>query len=78
MSMRIEKSKVTAIDVTYRTGKSRITVSDWLSVANQLQEACDAGMPTDTTVVIRDSRSGDGLLIGHTISAIHTIREPVS
>lgn len=78
MSVEVEKSEVTVIQMRHQVGSSRISVDTWLYVADQLRKAVAAGMPPKTTVEIRDSRAADGLLIGRTISATHTIREPVS
>lgn len=75
MSVKIETSKVTTIEVRHQVGGSHITVFALLYVADQLREAVAAGMPPKTTVEIRDSRSTDGLLISRTISATHTMRE---
>ena len=70
MSVEIKRTNNTVIRAETRATGNRITVSHFMWFAEELQRAIDAGMPTNTEVVIRNESGVNGVSIhAHTVLA---------
>ena len=68
MSLEIKRTNNTVIRVETRAAGNRVTVDHFIWFARELQKAIDAGMPTNTEVVIRNESGVNGVSIhAHTV-----------
>lgn len=63
MSVEVTRTNNTAIYVQTQSTGNRVTVDHWLWFARELQEAINAGLPTDTEVVVRNETGVNGVTI---------------
>lgn len=63
MSVEIKRTNNTVIRAATQATGNRVTVDHYLWFASELQKAVDAGMPTNTEVVIRNESGVNGVSI---------------
>lgn len=63
MSVEIKRTNSTVFRVETQATGNHLTTDHFLWMAKQLQEAVDAGMPTNTEVTIRNESGVNGVTI---------------